>query len=262
MTILEEIFQYKRAQLPIRQAERPLHELQAKMGDLPPARGFRTALASSAHPMALIAEVKRASPVMGPTSETLEPTEVARAYESVGVDAVSVLTDEKYFHGSTADFAAVRALVTCPMIRKDFVVDPYDVIEARVIGADAVLLILAMLSDEEARPCFEAAQQLGLDTLFEVHTESELDRAIAMGADLIGVNNRDLATFETRLETSESLIPKIPASAVAVSESALDSAESIKRVEAAGARAVLIGTAFCQSPDVSGTVRSLMGWSA
>lgn len=260
MNILDQIFAYKRAT----QAElikgRPLATLIREIASASAPRGFRATLESSVHRPSLIAEVKKASPIAGELRSDFDPEIIAGALIEGGADCLSVLTDEKYFLGSEGYFRAVRSMTNLPMIRKDFTVSVYDIYSARAMGADAVLLIVNGLSDGELSEFQAAAWELDMDALVEVHNERELERAIAIKANLIGVNNRDLETFETRIETSQNLIPMIPKGVVAVSESALHSREDVIRVRDAGARAVLIGSAFSMSPDVADGVRRVMPW--
>jgi len=262
MTILERIFQQKREELPDLERATPVADLRARVRDMPPTRGFRSALLDSPHRPSLIAEVKSASPTMGVIREDFDPVAIAIAYESAGVDAISVLTDRPHFRGATEHLVACRAAVSVPIIRKDFTAAEYHVYEARAMGADAILLIVNGLSDAELRDYRELAESLGMDVLVEAHSFEEAELALATGANLVGINNRDLATFETRLETSEEVIPQFRDRVPMVSESALATHADVERVAKAGARAVLIGTAFCSQPDVAQAVREVMGWSA
>lgn len=260
MNILDQIFAFKRDSLAGLMTARPLEMLKHEIASASAPRGFRAALESSAHLPSLIAEVKKASPIAGELRSDFDPEIIAGALIEGGADCLSVLTDEKYFQGSEGYFRTVRSMTNLPMIRKDFTVSAYDIYAARAMGADAVLLIVNGLSDGELSEFQAAAWELGMDALVEVHNERELERAIAIQANLIGVNNRDLETFETRIETSQNLIPMIPEGVVAVSESALHSREDVVRVRDAGARAVLIGSAFSMSPDVADGVRRVMPW--
>lgn len=258
--ILDLIVATKREEIEAARRERPESELRALARDAPPPRGFRRALAASPHPVALIAEIKRASPSEGEIRADFDPVLLAQAYSEAEADALSVLTDRRYFRGDPRHLRAARAAVPLPVLRKDFVLESYQIHEARALGADAVLLIAALLDGDRLREFREQAEEYGMDALVEVHDEEECERALLSGARLVGVNNRDLRTFETRLETSERLLPHIAGRALAVSESALSSAEDVRRVQSAGARAVLIGTAFCRAEDVVARVREVMGW--
>jgi indole-3-glycerol phosphate synthase len=236
----EEVAGRKRAMPPSRLRERPLHG-EAR-------RGFTAALARRTPP-AVIAELKRASPSRGVIRADYDPPTHARAFQAAGAAALSVLTDERFFHGHLDHLAAVRAAVVLPCLRKDFLVDPYQVDEARAYGADAVLVIAAATAGALGSELLAAAREAGLDALVEVHDERELDWALAAGARLVGVNNRDLATFVTSLETTERLAPRVPPDVLLVAESGMRSSADLRRMVAAGARAVLVGEAFMAAPD-------------
>jgi indole-3-glycerol phosphate synthase len=218
-------------------------------------------LKSTRNELALIAEVKRASPSMGMIRLDFDPAEIARNYAAAGADAISVLTDEKYFQGSSANLEKVWGAVSLPCLRKDFIEDPYQVFESRAWGADAILLILASLEDAVAQDLMALSTGLGMDTLVEVHDRVEAERALKLGADLIGVNNRSLQTFETDLSVGEDILPRL-GGAFKVAESALGTYADLERMKRAGADGVLIGTAFCSSPSVEAKVREVMGWVA
>lgn len=259
MSKLAEIFAHKREEVEAARKAIPLAELEATAKERPQALGFRRALMEDPHPTALIAEVKKASPSQGLIRPDFNPIEIAKTYELAGAACLSVLTDSRYFQGSPDYLCAIRSAVSIPLLRKDFIYDRYQLLEAKAWGADCVLLIVAGLEATLLAALFEEAQSLGMDVLVEVHSEAELDVALDLGADLIGVNNRDLSTFQTDLGTSERLLPRIT-SAVAVAESALSNVDDVRRVSAAGARAVLIGTTFCQSPNIGAKVAEVMGW--
>ncbi len=211
--------------------------------------------------LALIAEIKKASPSKGLIRPDFDPVGVAQAYERAGAHALSVLTDEGYFQGSPENLRLAKQHTSLPCLRKDFVNDPYQVYQARAWGADAVLLIVAALSPTQIEELHGLIQSLGMDVLVEVHTEEECEVALRIKCPLIGVNNRNLSNFETTLTISEQLLPAIHASgAVAVSESALETRSDLDRVQAAGANAVLIGTTFCAAPNIESKVREVMGW--
>jgi indole-3-glycerol phosphate synthase len=203
--------------------------------------------------------VKKASPSKGVIRADFDPEAIAAAYARAGAAALSVLTDVPHFQGSPAYLKIAREASGLPVLRKDFLYDPYQVLEARAWGADAVLLIVAALEDAQLRDLQAFAHELGMDALVEVHTAEETERALAAGCPLIGVNNRDLGDFRTSLEISDRLLPRIAPHALAVSESALETRADLDRVRAAGARAVLIGTTFCAAPDIEGKVREVMG---
>jgi len=258
---LRQILEHKRLEVEAAKQHLPLEELRARALETPSPRGFERALAEGPQPLSLIAEVKKASPSQGLIRDDFDPVEVAHAYQRAGASCLSVLTDEKFFQGSPENLRKVRAAVDMPLLRKDFTIDAYQIYEARAWGADAILLIVAALSDDELREFGTIAHEIGLDVLVEVHDDAETDRALQLNETLIGVNNRNLATFETDLATSERLLPKIAPAALAVSESALATPEDLARVAAAGARAVLIGTTFCGSPDIEAKVREVMSWA-
>lgn len=258
MSKLREILDWKRGEVDVAKAKVSEGELRNSFGAAP--HGFRKALSESAHPVSLIAEVKRASPSQGIIRADFDPVELAETYVKTGADCLSVLTDEKFFGGSPEVLRQVRQSVSVPILRKDFTIDPYQILEARAWGADAILLIVAALSEAELLEFQAFAWSLGLDVLVEVHTEEELEVALRMEANLIGVNNRNLADFTTDVGFSERLLPRLPVSVLGVSESALESYDEIERVRRAGARSVLIGTTFARSGDVAGTMRAVMGW--
>lgn len=254
--VLDRIFATKRREVEDARERVSAADLRAQIRDAEPVRGFRAAL-EAVDGLALIAEVKKASPSRGVIRADFDPVRIAEIYVENGATAISVLTDAPYFQGSPEYLRAIRAAVAVPLLRKDFVHDPYQVLEARAWGADAVLLIAAALNDATLCELSDAAEDLGMDVLLEVHSEEETDRALALGATLIGVNNRDLATFSVALEISERLIPRIAPHATAVSESALETAEDLHRVQQAGAKAVLIGTTFCAAPDIGAKMREV-----
>ncbi|HUE00787.1 MAG TPA: indole-3-glycerol phosphate synthase TrpC [Bryobacteraceae bacterium] len=227
-------------------------------------RNFRQALA--AHPPAIIAEIKKASPSKGLLAPDFDPVRLALAYEAGGAAALSVLTDQKFFQGSLADLAAARAACGLPVLRKDFTLDEYDVTEAAAGGADAILLIAAILDANQMRSLAGIAAGYGLAAIVEVHDEKDLAKALdadAAGAPIIGVNNRNLATFEVTLETSLRLARRIPADVVKVSESGISSAQDIARLYAAGYQGFLVGEHLMKSDDPAGAVRALIApWMA
>ena len=222
-------------------------------------RDFRAALGE--HQPAIIAEMKKASPSRGVLSHSFDPAGLAREYELGGAAALSVLTDQSFFQGSLEDMRAAREAASLPVLRKDFTVDEYHVIEAAAHGADAILLIAAILETAQMRALRQLAARYRMAALVEVHTDAELERAIAAGADLIGVNNRDLKTFEVTLETSLRLAPRIPAGVVKVAESGIHSAADIRRLRDAGFDAFLVGEYLMQSAKPSEALRGLMSGS-
>ena len=259
MTVLDKILADKRSRLALRSASE-LMEVKAQAADAPPPRGFLASLRAAAPQTALIAEVKKASPVAGLLKADFNPAELGKVYAQAGAHALSVLTDEAYFQGSTQNLQSAREASGLPVLRKDFTVGAYDIYEARAMGADAVLLIAAALNDEELTEFSSLATELGLDALVETHTEREVDRAAKIGATLIGVNNRDLETFQTGLEIGERVLPSIPEGAFPVAESAMRTPEDVQRMVRVGAKGVLIGTALSTQQDGGAAVRRLMGW--
>jgi indole-3-glycerol phosphate synthase len=235
---------------------RTLGELVARTAAMPPCRGFRAALMTSPE-IAVIAEIKRRSPSKGDLDADLDPAATALAYQSGGASCLSVLTDEEFFGGSVADLKTARSAVALPVIRKDFTVDPRDVADARLIGADAVLLIAAALDPFELVDLHELATELGLDTLVEVHDEPELEEAMNAGASLIGVNQRDLVTFEVDHQRAERMAKEIPDSVVKVAESGIRNADDARRLAAAGYDAILVGETLVTSGDPAAAVRTL-----
>jgi indole-3-glycerol phosphate synthase len=253
--ILDDITANTRAEVAERRRRVPLADMRACAESAPPARDFESALKHE-H-VALIAEVKRASPSRGTLRAELDPAQLARVYAESGASAISVLTDGKYFHGSLADLEAVRAAVDVPVLRKDFVVDEYQLYEARAHQADAVLLIVRILSDAQLRDYLALARSLGLGVLTEVHDEAELDRALAADARILGINNRNLADFTVSLATTERLAPRIPLGKIIVAESGVFTSADVERVARAGVRAVLVGEALMRTGDVGAKVKEL-----
>ena len=259
MGVLDDIVSHKRSELAGRRARRPLVALERDCRGLPAAHDFEAALRPGpGQRVRLIAEVKRASPSQGVIKDDLDPAAQARAYAEAGAAAVSVLTDERYFRGSLDDLVAVRRQISVPVLRKDFVVDEYQLWESRAAGADAILLIVAALDPSALGDLLQAVKGVGLAALVEVHTAPELEQALGAGAPVIGVNNRDLQTLATTLEPSLSLLPRIPPGAVAVSKSGIFTAADVRRLVAAGAHAVLVGESLLKAPDVRAKVRELL----
>ncbi len=246
--ILDDILARKREEVAERRRALPRSALLEHPLYGEPRRGFRTALAGHAAP-AVIAELKSASPSRGVIRAAYDPPAIARGYEAAGATALSVLTDTHFFGGSLDHLSAARAASRLPCLRKDFLIDPYQVEEARAAGADAVLVIVAAVEDGQGKELMASAADAGLDVLLEVHAEDELDWAVEAGATLIGVNNRDLATFRVTLETTERLAPRVAAGTLLVAESGIRSAADVQRMVRAGAHAVLVGEAFMERPD-------------
>ncbi len=259
MSVLQTILTHKREEVARSQKEVPFEQLAARLHDAPPVRSFAQALRKTDGCVAVIAEVKKASPSKGVIREDFDPLRIAETYASNGASAISVLTDERFFQGHLDYLRAIRGRVGLPLLRKDFIVSCYQVLEARIAGADAVLLIVGALSDAELCDLLNCAQALGMDALVEVHTEQELHRALDAGARIIGINNRDLQTFHTTLEVTERLAPLIPDDHLVVSESGIESAEDVLRVARAGAHAVLVGESLMRADDVRAKLRELAG---
>jgi indole-3-glycerol phosphate synthase len=240
-------------------ANSPLDRWEADAARLlPQRRNFRKALAERAPAPAIIAEVKKASPSKGVLSKDFDPARIAATYARGGAAAVSVLTDAPFFQGSLADLATARAAASLPALRKDFTIDRVQILEAAAHGADAILLIAAILTEREIRDFREEAGRLQLSALVEVHSRAELDTAIAAGADLIGVNNRDLATFQVTLQTSLDLAPHMPKGALLVSESGIHSAAHIALLRDAGYTAFLVGEHLMKSGDPAAALAQLV----
>jgi len=256
--ILAEILAHTREVVTTARRTVPVSALRERASWHEPRRGFRAALAAGPAP-AVIAEIKRASPSRGVIREAFEPPEHARSYAAAGASALSVLTERRWFQGALDHLAATRAVTSLPLLRKDFLVDPYQVEEARAWGADAVLVIAAAGSPALRGELLAAAREHGLDALVEVHDEGELAWAAAAGATLVGINNRDLVTFDTRLETTERLAPLVPPGVILVAESGMRSPADVRRMVAAGAHAVLVGEAFMAAPDPGAALRELVG---
>jgi indole-3-glycerol phosphate synthase len=254
--ILDDIVAAKRDEIVEHRRQRPLASLVDAELYRARRRGFAAALAQPGR--AIIAEVKKASPSRGLIRPDFDPRTIAQGYQRAGARAISVLTDAPFFQGSLAYLEAIRHVVDLPLLRKDFLLDPYQVHEARAFGADAVLLICAILEDGALRELLTLSRDLGLDALVEVHSREELERASECGASLIGINNRDLRTFVTRLEVAESLAPLAPAGATIVVESGLKTAADLARLEVTGARAFLVGETLMAAPDPEIALRALL----
>ena len=235
---------------------RPLERLLDDARSQAPARGFAAALRDAAG-LAVIAEVKRRSPSKGDLAPSLDPGSLAGSYAEGGAAALSVLTDAEFFGGSPDDLRRARSFVTLPVLRKDFTVSERDICDARIMGADAVLLIAAALDDAELRAFHDLASDVGLDVLVEVHDEAELERALSAEATLVGVNQRDLVTFEVDAARAERVVKAMPSEVVRVAESGIRGAEDAAQLHAAGFDAILVGETLVTSPDAAAAVRSL-----
>ena len=260
MSVLDDIVAGVREDLARRQAEVPETELRARLLDVPPARdplpGFRVAGSS------VIAEVKRRSPSKGDLAGIPDPAALATAYQRGGAAAISVLTEERRFGGSLDDLHAVRAAVSIPVLRKDFVVEPYQLLEARAAGADLVLLIVAALPGDALLHLYDLTRELGLTALVEVHDEPETERAVELGARLVGVNARNLKTLDVDPATFAKLAPLVPADVVTVAESGITGPDDVRRFVGEGADVVLVGEALVRDGDPEAAVRALTGVTA
>lgn len=251
--MLDEIIKHKRDEVAARVRHTSLNELERRVATAPAPRLFEPA-----QPMALIAEVKRRSPSQGDFVTEIDPVAQARAYANGGATAISVLTDERYFRGSFDDLTAVRSAIDLPVLCKDFILTSYQVVEARVHGADLALLIVAAIPDSELIELHRQMLDLGMLPLVEVHDQHDLARALAMNARMIGINNRDLSDFSVDLLTTEYLAPLVPDDVILVSESGITTRSDIERVQRAGARVVLVGEVLMRSSDPGSTIRELL----
>ena len=257
--VLTRILARKREEIDQRSRIRPLAELRARAAHQPPARGFVRAIERRvrAGEAAVIAEVKKASPSKGVIRGDFDPAAIAHSYEAGGAACLSVLTDVDFFQGSNAYLGQARAACTLPVLRKDFIVDPYQVYEARLIGADAILLIVAALEDGPMIELAGLAMELGMDVLVEVHDIDELERALQTDCALIGINNRDLRTFEVSLDTTLAMKDAVPPDRILVTESGIATRADVARLRAAGVHAFLVGESFMRAPDPGRALREL-----
>jgi indole-3-glycerol phosphate synthase len=258
MNILDEIVVSKRVEITAARRQQPLEELQELAAAMPPPRDFRAALAGPGS-IRLIAEIKKASPSAQVIRAEFDPVAVGRIYENHGASCLSVLTDAPFFQGHLSHLTRVQAAVAIPVLRKDFLVEDYQVLEARVAGADAILLIAEILDDVELGRLLERAKQLGLAALVEFHDVANLGRVLASGADLIGINNRNLSDFHTDLEHTLRLRDRIPTEVVLISESGIRTRRDVERLEAAQISAILVGESLMRAPDIGLAVDQLMG---
>ena len=254
--VLKKIAAYKVDEVATLRDDISIEELREIARDQAPARGFAKAIQTASNP-ALICEVKKASPSKGIIREDFYPIAIAKAYEAGGATCLSVLTDGPGFMGSPDIFKAVRATTHLPLLRKDFLIDPIQVTESRAMGADCILIIMAMIDDDTARALMEEATALGMDALVETHDENELARAVKLGASLIGINNRDLRTFETSLDTFETLAGQVPKTATLIAESGIFTKDDIRRLAKHGAQGYLIGESFMRQDDIEAAVKTL-----
>ena len=255
-SVLKEICDRKAEHVSAQKAKYSLSDLEAAAKDTEEPRGFINALRNATGP-ALIAEVKKASPSKGVIREDFNPAEIARTYEDNGANCLSVLTDEPYFQGSDEYFKAVKQEVSLPMLRKDFMIDPYQITESRALGADCILIIMAALSDTQASELYEASESYGMDVLVEVHNEEELERSLLLNPSMIGVNNRNLKTLDVDTKTSFDLLSKIPGNTMKVAESGLSDAETISSLHNAGYGAFLIGESLMRHKNIAEKIHLL-----
>ncbi|MDP3175082.1 MAG: indole-3-glycerol phosphate synthase TrpC [Phenylobacterium sp.] len=258
--ILEQIAAYKRDEVSVRKAARPQAAIEAAAAQASTPRGFRAALErhGAAGRLALIAEIKKASPSRGVIREDFDPPALARAYEDGGAACLSVLTDAPSFQGDDAFLRQAREAASLPCLRKEFLVDPWQVAESRALGADAVLIILSISDDKLAADLLSEAARHGMDVLVEAHDEAEVDRGLALGAALLGVNNRNLRTFETDLAITERLASRIPSGVLLVTESGIFTPADAARLQGFGARAMLVGESLMRQADVASATRALL----
>ncbi len=257
--ILKRIIARKHEEIAERQARLNIGVLAAQAGDMDSCRGFANAITQriSRGESAVIAEVKKASPSKGVLRDPFDPAAIARSYEAGGAACLSVLTDADFFQGSEAALQEARAACSLPVIRKDFIVDPYQVVEARAIGADCILLIAAALDDRSLAELYQQALSLGMDVLVEVHDAVELQRSLALSPMLLGINNRNLRTFEVSLATTENLLSGIPDGTAVVTESGIMNADDVARMRRVGVHAFLVGEAFMRADDPGTALREM-----
>lgn len=258
MTILDEIYKHKLSEVAENKKRISVETLKEQIKKRQSTRSFGAALKSDTN-IRIIAEIKKASPSLGIIREDFNPAEIARIYEASGAAAISVLTDEEFFQGSLFYLTEAKKSVNLPILRKDFIIDAYQIYEARSAGADAILLIAALLSKEEMQRYLGLAEELGMDCLVEVHSEAELKQALQTNAHIIGINNRDLATFKTDLGTTLRLRPMIPAEKIVVSESGIKSRSDVEKLIKEGVDAILVGETLMKSDDISAKLRELLG---
>ncbi len=256
--ILDDIIAYKKEELIDTKRRKPLADVKARAADAGPARGFGKALAAGKG-IRLIAEVKKASPSKGVIREDFDPVKIARTYEEAGASCISVLTEQKFFQGKLEYLAAIRSTAGLPLLRKDFIIDEYQIFEARAAGADAILLIAACLEKQQIEDFLGITKQTGLDALVEAHTYKELDKSLLAGASIVGINNRNLSTFTVSLRTTLDLLKDIPEDRTVVSESGIKTRDDVIMLEKAGLDAILVGESLMREKDIKKKVEELLG---
>jgi indole-3-glycerol phosphate synthase len=255
--ILDTIVVHKQEEVKIQKSQLPLSELRQTLRDSPPTRDFKAAISMPGQ-INLIAEVKKASPSKGIIRDDFDPIAIAQIYQSSGAAAISVLTDEWFFQGSLSYLTAIREATSIPLLRKDFIIDEYQIYQACAAGTDAILLIATILELETMQTFLNIAHSLDLDCLVEVHTESELRKVLDTDAQIVGINNRDLKTFQTNLNTTAQLRKLIPQDKVVVSESGIHSRQDVKMLQECGINAILVGESLMRSADINAKVKELM----
>ena len=256
MDILAEIISYKKKRIAQKKEKIPLAKLKDKIAELPSARNFKRAISSSGK-INLICEIKRASPSSGLICKDFQPKEIAQTYERNGAAAISILTEEKYFQGDILHLFSVKQTVKIPLLRKDFIIDEYQLFESRAFGADAVLLISSLLNVEEMANFMKIVENLGMEALLEVHSEEDLEKVLSTPADVIGINNRDLKDFTVDLKVTENLVKKIPKGKIVVSESGIKSKEDVLLLKNVGINAILLGQVLLESEDIGRKLREM-----
>ncbi len=256
--ILDDIIAYKKEELIETKMRKPFADVKARAADAGPARGFGKEL-SAGNGIRLIAEVKKASPSKGVIREDFDPVKIARTYEEAGASCISVLTEQKFFQGKLEYLAAIRSTAGLPLLRKDFIIDEYQIFEARAAGADAILLIAACLEKQQIEDFLGITKQTGLDALVEAHTYKELDKSLLAGASIVGINNRNLSTFTVSLRTTLDLLKDIPEDRTVVSESGIKTHDEVIMLEKAGLDAILVGESLMREKDIKKKVEELLG---
>jgi indole-3-glycerol phosphate synthase len=258
--ILERIVEAKKKEVAARKETTPLSSLAAMTRELPPTRDFRKAISRSS--CSIIAEVKRTSPSRGRIREQFDPVQIASIYQENGAQAVSVLTDEQFFEGKGEYLSGIKGVIDIPLLRKDFIIDAYQIYETRILKGDALLLIAGILEQGQLQEYIQLAEELGLAPLVEVHTKKELDEVLAGGAAIIGINNRDLHTFSTNLKTTLELAPCVPEDKIVVAESGITARADIELLMEAGVHCFLVGEILMRAEDIGEKLRELLGTGA